>query len=121
MAFLKKRIRSFGYAFKGIGKLVASQRNAQIHLVATIVVILAGWGMTIKALEWALLMLAMGSVWSAEAMNTAIEILADKVEPGYDEQIGRVKDVAAGGVLLSAIFATLMGAWIFIPRLIALF
>jgi diacylglycerol kinase (ATP) len=67
-----------------------------------------------------LLALAMGMVWAAEALNTAIEYLSDHVCTEHHERIGRVKDLAAGGVLLAAIAAMVVGGIVFLPRVWAL-
>lgn len=103
------RIRSFGYAFKGIGQFIASQPNAWVHLTATVVVVALGFVFSISQGEWVALILAMGLVWTAEAMNTAIEWLVDLVSPEFNPLAGKVKDVAAGAVLLASIAAALVG------------
>ncbi len=59
-------------------------------------------------------------MWIAEAFNTALEALADAVHPERHEGVGRAKDVAAGGVLVAAIAAAVIGAAIFGPRILAL-
>ena len=58
-----------------------------------------------------------GLVLSAEAVNSAIEALADRVSPAYDEAIKRTKDLAAGAVLLLAIASAVVGLIIFLPKL----
>jgi diacylglycerol kinase (ATP) len=114
---IRKRLRSFGYAFRGIALLLLTQPNARIHLVATICVILAGWYFGITAAEWVALVLAMSMVWVAEALNTALEFLTDLVSPGHHDLAGRAKDVAAGAVLLAAVCAVAIGGIIFLPYL----
>ena len=113
--FLQTRVRSFGYAFKGIAVLLMSQANAWIHATATIVVATLGLYFHIKATEWCFLLLAMALVWVAEAVNTALEFLTDLVSPDYHVLAGKAKDVAAGAVLIAAIFAVLIGGIIFVP------
>lgn len=114
---IRKRLRSFGYAFRGIVLLLLTQPNARIHLVATIGVILTGWYLGITAAEWVALVLAMGIVWVAEALNTALELLTDLVSPGHHDLAGKAKDVAAGAVLLAAVCAVVIGGIIFLPYL----
>ena len=92
---LSKRIRSFGYAFKGIAALF-TQPNACIHAVVMVIVIGCGVALRLAVWEWCAVCLCIGGVLMAEAFNTAIEALADKVSPGFDPLIGRAKDVAAG-------------------------
>ncbi|MEZ3519106.1 MAG: diacylglycerol kinase family protein [Muribaculaceae bacterium] len=115
---LSKRIRSFGYAFSGIGRLF-SQPNACIHAAVTVLVIAAGVWLRISATEWCLVSICIGGVLMAEAFNTAVEALADKVSPGYDPLIGRAKDLAAGAVLIFVLAAVAVGLIIFIPKIAA--
>lgn len=115
---LSKRIRSFGYAFSGIGRLF-SQPNACIHAAVTVLVIAAGVWLRISATEWCLVLICIGGVLMAEAFNTAVEALADKVSPGYDPLIGRAKDLAAGAVLIFVLAAVAVGLIIFIPKIAA--
>lgn len=113
------RARSFACAGRGVWELVRAQRNAWIHAVATIGVVVAGWILGVSREEWCLLVLAMGLVWAAEGINTAIEKLADAVAPERDGRVGRAKDVAAGAVLLAAIAAAVVGLMVFLPRVVA--
>lgn len=114
---IRKRLRSFVYAFRGIALLILTQPNARIHLVATLGVILAGWYFEIASGEWVALVLAMSMVWVAEALNTALEFLTDLVSPGHHDLAGKAKDVAAGAVLLAAVCAAVIGGIIFLPYL----
>ena len=119
--YIQGRIASFGYAFQGIKTLVRSQANARIHLLASVLVLGLGLLLNLSTGEWAILALAMGGVWAAEALNTAIEFLTDLVSPDPHPLAGKAKDVAAAGVLLMAIAAAAAGLLIFIPRIILLF
>ncbi len=112
------RARSFAHAVRGIAALLASQHNVWIHAVATVAVLVAGFAFGVTRIEWALLILAMGLVWAAEACNTAIEWVADVVSPDHNLLIGRAKDVAAAGVLLAAVAAAAMGLLVFVPYLL---
>ena len=111
------RLRSFRYAFAGIGMLLKSQHNAWIHALATVIVIGAGLWFKVAAGEWCWLVLAIMAVWSAEAMNTAFEFLADAASPGFHPLVKHAKDVAAGAVLLAAIGAAVIGLLVFAPYL----
>jgi diacylglycerol kinase (ATP) len=117
----RKRGKSFVYAFAGLRKLISEEHNARIHTVAALAAILMGFLLGISAHEWCIIVLCIGSVIAAEAFNSAIEALADKVETKHDELIGRAKDMAAGGVLITAIASATIGLIIFLPYLIALF
>lgn len=117
---LAARARSFGYAFRGVAALLTTQHNARIHAVATVAVVVAGFVLAVNSVEWALLLLAMGMVWLAEAFNTALEALCDRIAPDPHPLVGRAKDVAAAGVLLAASAAAAVGLIIFVPKLLAL-
>lgn len=110
---VRKRLQSFIYAFRGIKWLLKTQHNAWIHIFAAFVVIAAGFWFSLTLTEWALVVLATGIVFSAETFNTAIEQLVDKISPGYDEMAGKIKDLAAGAVLLAAITAAVVGIIVF--------
>lgn len=117
---MNARIRSFYYAFAGIKQLF-KQDNAKIHAVVALVVIVAGFVFKIAVIEWIALLFAIGLVLSAEAFNTAIEFLADRVSLAEEKQIGAVKDVAAGAVLIAAVTAAAVGLFVFIPYLLECF
>ncbi|GJM35552.1 MAG: diacylglycerol kinase [Saprospiraceae bacterium] len=118
---LKRRIRSFKFAFTGIGEIFKNQPNAKIHFIAAILVIALGFVFKISATEWCLLILAIAGVTAAEAFNTALEHLTNLVSPEYHPLAGKTKDAAAGGVLLMAIGAALLGLIIFLPKIMVLF
>ncbi|MCB0586708.1 MAG: diacylglycerol kinase family protein [Phaeodactylibacter sp.] len=118
---MKNRVRSFRYAFKGIAGLFYSEPNARIHLIMTILVLILGFLFTLSPVEWALIALAIGLVFAAEAFNTALEHLVDLVSPEYNELAGRAKDTAAAAVLFSAMGAAALGLILFAPRIWNLF
>ncbi len=118
---LSKRIKSFKYAFKGIVDLFKTQPNAQIHLVAAVLVIALAYYFDVSTTEWCLLVLCIALVWSAEAMNTALEYLTNLVSPDYHPLAGKAKDVAAAAVLLMAIGTIIVGSIIFSPKIVVLF
>ena len=112
-------IRSFGFAFAGVGAMLRTQRNAQIHSVAMIVVVAAGWFFGVTAGEWIALILSTALVLALEALNTALEAVVDLVSPQPHPLAKKAKDVAAGAVLIGAIGAALVGCIIFVPKLLA--
>lgn len=127
----KKRGRSFGYAGKGTLTLVREEHNAWIHCAVAVCVIIAAAIFDCSAAEWCLIIICIGGVLSAEAVNSAVEALADKISPcddptlgkssaGFDPMIGKAKDLAAGAVLLAAIAAVAVGLIIFIPKVVNL-
>lgn len=115
---LKKRIKSFAYAFQGIGSFLKKEHNAWIHCTAILIVTASGWYFHITVTEWCLVLLCFAMVLAAETFNTAIERLVNLVSPEFHSLAGDVKDVAAGAVLITAIFAAIIGCIIFIPYLI---
>jgi diacylglycerol kinase len=118
---IPKALRSFRYAGVGIYNLFRFENNARIHLIACLLVIIAGVFFQISPVEWLLIVIQIALVWSAEAFNTAIEKLADLVSADYHPVIKIVKDTAAAGVLILAISAVIVGAVIFIPKVLLLF
>jgi len=94
------RLRSFHYALHGIWLMLRSQHNAWVHACATIGVIIAGVAFHISRGEWCWIVLAIASVWMAEAINTAFEFLCDVASPQFHPMVKQAKDVAAGAVLL---------------------
>lgn len=113
----KKQLRSFGYAWKGIRCCVGKEQNLSFHLIATVLVVIAGWQLDITRTEWAILLLCIGMVIAAELFNTAIEKLVDLVSPEQHPLAGQVKDIAAGAVLVCAATAAMVGLIIFVPYL----
>ncbi len=117
---MKKWLRgNLRYALSGIGCLFRTQVSARIQLGVAVLVIGAGFAFGIEAGEWIAVILAMGLVFGAEALNTALESLADAVHPEPDPLVGRAKDLAAGAVLLTVIAAVAIGAIVFFPRILS--
>lgn len=114
----KKQIRSFGYAWKGIFCCIGKEQNLSFHLIATILVIVAGWYFNITHIEWLFVIICIGMVIAAELFNTAIEYLVDLVSPQYHPIAGKIKDIAAGAVLVTAIMAAIIGLVIFLPYIL---
>ena len=116
---MQQRIRSFGYAFAGIGHGLRTQANLRIHVFISACVIVAGLWLQLSSIEWAILVLTMMVVLSAELFNTAIEAVVDRggVKPHPLAKIA--KDTAAGAVLVGAIGAALVGMLILGPKLLA--
>ncbi len=113
----KNRINSFKYALNGIRFLFKSEIHAKIHLVFTISVILMAFYFRVSTTEWMMIVFSIASVFSAEAFNTALEEITDLVSPEHHPIAGKVKDLAAGAVLISAIGAAIVGFLIFLPKL----
>jgi diacylglycerol kinase len=110
---MKKFIRSFGFAFLGIFKLLRTERNFKIQFAAFIVALVVGFYFSITDFEWLLILLISALVLSLEALNSAIEKLCDLYSIENDKRIKLIKDVAAGAVLIAAIFAIVIAVVIF--------
>ncbi len=113
----RNRLRSFRFAFVGIGRMLASQHNAWIHASVTIAVVLVGFYFGFTRDEWSFIIVAIVAVWVAEALNTSLELLADVTSPEFHPLVEKAKDVAAGAVLISSIGAAIIGLIVIIPYL----
>ncbi len=116
---LKRVPRSFRYAARGIWHVLRNEQNLRIHVAATAVAVLAGLLLEISGPEFAIILLAVGLVLTAEVLNTVIEDFLDILHPQHHASVRRIKDALAGAVLLAAIVAIGVGALIFGPRLLA--
>lgn len=114
---LNKRLKSFRYAFNGVFLLLRYEHNAWIHTSVALCVIVAGNLIGLSSTEWLFIVVAIGTVLAAEAINSSIEALSDLVSPEYNEAIKRTKDLAAGAVLILSIAAAITGLIIFLPKL----
>ena len=113
-------VRSFSWAFAGVWSMLRRQRNAQIHSLITIVVLVFALVLHVSAGEWVSLVLAIALVLALEALNTALEAVVDLVSPQFHPLAKQAKDTAAGAVLIGAIGAAIAGCIIFLPKLWAL-
>lgn len=111
------RLKSFVYAIRGVWFMLTTQHNAWLHAVATLAVILLALYCNVSESDWRWLIVAMGMVWVAETLNTAVEYMCDVVSPGYSEAVKHAKDISAGGVLIAAVAALLVGVLTFWPYL----
>jgi diacylglycerol kinase len=118
---LRRLLKSFSHAIRGLAGVIVREPNARWHVLAVAVVSAAGVWLGISAVEWAIVCLAFGAVIGAEALNTAVERLADRVTAEREDAIRFLKDAAAGGVLAAALGAAGAAAFIFGPRLLRLF
>ncbi|HOF20570.1 MAG TPA: diacylglycerol kinase family protein [Bacteroidales bacterium] len=117
----RSRLKSFKYAFRGLGSLLKFEHNSRIHLFAAIIVVILGIILKVSVTEWCILILAIGFVFFAELLNSSAEAFSDAVKPGWDEKIMKAKDYASAAVLVAAITSAVIGILIFLPRLILLF
>lgn len=113
----RRRLLSFGYAFKGWWYVLRTQPNAWIHAAITVMVFVLAFWLRLPAGEWAILLLATTLVWMAEFANTALEAVVDMTMPDYHPLAKTAKDVAAAAVLVGALGAALIGLLIMGPPL----
>jgi diacylglycerol kinase (ATP) len=116
-AFILSRIAAFGHAIRGWWYVLKTQHNAWIHSVVAIVVFVLGLWLNLPARDWAVLVLTIAMVFTAEFISTAIEAVVDLASPVH-HPLGKVgKDVGAGAVLVAALAAILIGLLILGPPL----
>jgi 2-amino-4-hydroxy-6-hydroxymethyldihydropteridine diphosphokinase len=118
---IKARAESFGHAFNGLKVLLRNEHNARIHILASILVIGAGIFFKISAIEWMLIIIAIGVVFICEIFNTVIEYLVDYISPTYHNGIKKIKDLSAAAVLIVAGISGILGLLIFIPKILCMF
>lgn len=110
-------LKSFRDAWNGIVLAARTQRNVRVQLIVTSLMIGAGVYFSLSPVEWCIAVLAMGLVMGLEIMNTSIEELVNFVSPERREEARRIKDLAAGAVLIAAITALIVGIFILVPKL----
>ncbi len=113
-----KQLKSFEFALCGLKILIKEEHNSRIHLLATVCVLIAAFVFRISTSEWIAVIFAIGFVITLEIINSAIENIADFVSPEKHELIKKIKDLAAAGVLVSAITALTVGLIVFLPKTI---
>jgi diacylglycerol kinase len=112
-----ERLKSFRNAFSGFESLLIYEHNARIHLVIFVTVVTAGIFLRISSSDWIAIIFAAGLVFISECFNTAVEYLSDTITMDNNEKIKMAKDVAAAGVLISAIISVITGIIVFLPEI----
>lgn len=113
---MKKFLKSFVYAFNGINVFLKEDRNAKYHLIAALAIIIFGIVKGFSEMEWFVVILCIGAVIAAEMFNSAIERIVDIVSPEYSEKAGKIKDIAAGAVLVISLAAAAIGLYLVITK-----
>lgn len=117
--WLKKFLRGFVYAGRGLPDAI-QERNMKVHLVAAMIVVTLGFVFNISRIEWMIIFLCIAGVISLEMVNTALEEIANLVRDTDHLAYGatrRMRDMAAGAVLIMAIVSAIIGGLIFLPKL----
>jgi diacylglycerol kinase (ATP) len=113
--FITSRIASFGHAFHGWAYVIKNEKNAWIHAIATIFVVIVATWLNVPLRDWAMLVLTVAMVWAAEFLNTAIEAVVDLASPVHHPLAKVGKDVGAAAVLIAACAAVVIGLLILGP------
>ena len=108
---------SFHYAFCGLASAFRQEHNLWIHTFAAMVAIIMGCILDISPFEWMVIAVVIAGVFVSELFNSAIESLVDLCSPEFNKKAGRIKDMAAGAVLMAAIGALASGLIIFLPKI----
>ena len=116
IAFLRKRVKSVGFAVKGAYLLLKNEASIQVQAVIAVLVTIAGFYFDLTPSEWMMQIFAIGLVMSLEGINTAAEEIANFMHPDFHSKIGYIKDVAAGAVFFAAITAVIIGCLIYFPK-----
>ena len=117
-SFLEDRVQAIKIAFRGAWLLIRSESSIKIQVLIALLMTAAGFYFRISLTEWMIQTLAIGLVLGVEGVNTAVEKLADYVQPEYDKRIGFLKDVSAGAVMMVSVAAVITGLLIYLPRII---
>ncbi|MBC3846628.1 diacylglycerol kinase family protein [Winogradskyella echinorum] len=115
-SFIVNRLKSVGYAFKGMLILIKTEASIKIQVFIAIAVTIAGFYFEISKTEWIAQLAMIGLVMSIEGINTAIEYIADFIHPEYHKKIGLIKDISAGAVFIASIVAVIVAGIIYIPK-----
>jgi len=114
------QLKTFLYALRGIKSFFKSETKSRIHLLAAVISIVFGVLLNVSLAEWIMISFAIGTVFVSEIFNTAIELIVDRISLERTEQAGIIKDLAAAAVLIASFTALIIGAIIFIPKLLEL-
>ncbi|MCL6265754.1 diacylglycerol kinase family protein [Flagellimonas myxillae] len=117
-SFFINRIKSVGYAIKGLFLLLRTEASIKIQFVIALLMTAAGFYFEISNLEWMAQLLSIGLVMGIEGMNTAVEKISDYIQPNEDPKIGFIKDISAGAVMIVSIIACIVGMIIYIPKFV---
>ncbi|GAB5563858.1 MAG: diacylglycerol kinase family protein [Winogradskyella sp.] len=117
-SFLINRLKSVGYAFKGMVLLIKTESSIKIQVFIAVVMTIAGFYFEISKTEWIAQIAMIGLIMSIEGMNTAVEYISDFIHPDHHPKIGLIKDVAAGAVFIAAITAVIIGGIIYLPKMV---
>lgn len=117
---IMERIKSFRNPLRGLAWMIRKEHNSRVHLVSAILAIGLGAFLNLGIMEWISILVCIMAVFITELLNTSLEVLSDKVEPNYSEEIKIVKDLASAAVFVAAVVSLIIGCIIFIPKICSL-
>ncbi|MCH3884914.1 diacylglycerol kinase family protein [Tenacibaculum aquimarinum] len=115
--FVRGRLRSMKFAFRGMWLLLTTEDSIKAQSFFALIAIIAGFYFNISSIEWMIQLLVIGLVLVAEAVNTAVEKVADFIHPDYHKKIGFIKDIAAGAPAIAALVSLAIAAIIYLPKI----
>ena len=113
-----KFFKAFVYAGKGIKTFFSEERNAIVHAVAAIFIIIFGIAFHISPMEWVAVVMCIGIVISFEMLNSALEHLCNLVQPAYHPSVKKIKDIAAAAIFWVSLMSVVVAAIILIPKIL---
>ena len=120
-SFLRGRLRSFKFALRGMWLLTTTEDSIKAQLFVAVIATILGFYFDISNIDWMFQIMSIGLVLVAEALNTAVEKVADFIHPDYHKKIGFIKDIAAGAPSFAAFTALIIAGFIYIPKISFLF
>jgi diacylglycerol kinase len=117
MSMINKHLKSYQYAFRGILLGFRNDPNMALHFLAAAGVVVLNFILDVSRTDWLITLMLIGVVMMSELFNTAIEKLADRITTNHDELIGKVKDIAAGAVMIICIVAVVCAGIVYYPYL----
>lgn len=118
MIRVKRLLKSFTYAFRGLVKTFKEEQNLKIQTFSGILVLILGFYFQVSRYEWIVLILIIGLVILMEIANSAVERITDVLKPRINSYVKEIKDIMAAAVMLSSIIAVIIGLIIFIPYIL---
>jgi diacylglycerol kinase len=115
--FILRRVRAFKHAFSGWYFVIKTQENAWLHSIATVLVVLLAAWLGLPPRDWAVLLLSIAMVWTAEFINTSLEAVVDLASPEKHPLAKAGKDVGAAAVLIAALSSVVIGLLVLGPPL----
>ena len=120
-SFIRGRLRSFKFALRGMWLLMTTEDSIKAQLFIAVLATILGFYFNLSNIEWMFQFIVIGLVLVAEALNTAIEKVADFIHPEYHKKIGFIKDIAAGAPSFAAFISLIIAGFIYIPKIALLF